>query len=536
MDNTLDKLLKLQNGSDIRGIAMDGVAGEDVNLDHHMVKLISFGYVKWLGKHTGKAPKDLKVAIGRDSRLSGRELLGVSSSAVARLGVKVLDCQLASTPAMFMSTVFPETSCHGGIMVTASHLPWNRNGLKFFSEDGGLDKKDIWDILHYANNFVGIEPVNPLGRVDQFDLMSLYSKHLQDLIKAGVSKAIKPSDSEKPLAGLSITVDAGNGAGGFYAKEVLQPLGADVSSSQFLEPDGHFLNHQPNPENKEAMTSICDRVKECKSQLGLIFDTDVDRSSAVDEKGNEINRNGIIALAASLIPSENKGGTIVTDSTTSLGLNKYLTESLELSHLRYKRGYKNVINKAKELCNQGTNAPLAIETSGHAAFKENYFLDDGAYLATKIVIQTAILHHQGKGISNQIADFVPPVVDREYRYKILAPDFGSYGQTVIEGLKDIVESDSVSSCAQKKSARLIAKPERPNYEGYRINFFEDPAEPPSEIPSEIPSETPCGWLLTRLSLHDPILVVNLEAKSEALAHEILNWFEKFLNTFDCIVK
>ena len=74
---------------------------------------------------------------------------------------------------------------------------------------------------------------------------------------------------------MKIVVDAGNGAGGFFANNVLAPLGADISGSQFLDPDGTFPNHQPNPENKEAMESICRQVRETGADLGIIFDTDV---------------------------------------------------------------------------------------------------------------------------------------------------------------------------------------------------------------------------------------------------------------------
>ena len=80
---------------------------------------------------------------------------------------------------------------------------------------------------------------------------------------------------------MKIVVDAGNGSGGFFAEKVLDPLGADISGSQFLEPDGMFPNHAPNPENREAMESISSQVIKTGADLGLIFDTDVDRSSAV---------------------------------------------------------------------------------------------------------------------------------------------------------------------------------------------------------------------------------------------------------------
>ena len=97
-----------------------------------------------------------------------------------------------------------------------------------------------------------------------------------------------------------------------------------------------------------------------------------------DEKGNEINRNSIVALAAVIALEENSGGSIVTDSVTSDGLRTFIEKDLGGKQIRFKRGYKNVIDEAIRRENEGENVPLAIETSGHAAFRENYSLDDGA--------------------------------------------------------------------------------------------------------------------------------------------------------------
>ena len=105
-----------------------------------------------------------------------------------------------------------------------------------------------------------------------------YSAHLRDIIKKGVNAA----DYDHPLKGFKIIVDAGNGAGGFYARDVLSPLGADTAGSQFLEPDGYFPNHIPNPENEVAMQSVCKATLDAKADMGVIFDTDVDRGGAVD--------------------------------------------------------------------------------------------------------------------------------------------------------------------------------------------------------------------------------------------------------------
>ena len=143
---------KLQNGSDIRGIALDGVPGEAVNIDGEATSRIAKGFLYWLTLSTGKKTSEITIALGRDSRLSGERILQNFQQALLPYGVKILDASLSSTPAMFMSTVFPEYMTDGAVMITASHLPWNRNGFKFFTGDGGLDKGDITDILTFAES------------------------------------------------------------------------------------------------------------------------------------------------------------------------------------------------------------------------------------------------------------------------------------------------------------------------------------------------------------------------------------------------
>ena len=144
------------------------------------------------------------------------------------------------------------------------------------------------------------------------------------------------------------------------------------------------------------MASICQAVKAAGADLGVIFDTDVDRGAAVDSQGEEINRNRLVALASAIALEGNPGGTIVTDSITSDGLKEYIEKTLGGKHHRFKRGYKNVINEALRLNGEGVNCPLAIETSGHAAMRENHFLDDGAYLVTKILIKMASLRRRAR--------------------------------------------------------------------------------------------------------------------------------------------
>ena len=150
-----EELLKLQNGSDVRGIAVEGVAGEKVNLLPEAVNRIAAGFVTFLEDRLGKSADQLRIAVGHDSRISAGMLKDALFQALTAMGVTVYDCGMASTPAMFMSIVFPQTKMDGSIMITASHLPYNRNGLKFFTEKGGLEKAEITDVLTRASS----EPV-----------------------------------------------------------------------------------------------------------------------------------------------------------------------------------------------------------------------------------------------------------------------------------------------------------------------------------------------------------------------------------------
>ena len=492
---------KLQNGSDVRGIASD-LLGKEVNLTVSAADDIAYGFGVWLADAAGKLPTQMTVAVGRDSRVTGPALQAAVCSTLNQMGFTVLDCGLASTPAMFMSCVFPETDCDGAVMVTASHLPPDRNGLKFFEKrKGGLDKADIQEILQTAGfRHRGDEIKQAHSEWKTFDLMSLYCAHL----KSRISAILGLPEGPEALGGLKVAVDAGNGAGGFYAEGVLAALGADVSASQFLEPDGTFPNHIPNPEDAAAIDSLCRRVLETGADLGVIFDTDVDRMAVVGHNGRDIARNGIVALAALLCPPDEDGsrGTIVTDSITSTQLAAFLKEK-GFEHLRFRRGYKNVINKGLELNGAGVYCPLAIETSGHAALKENYFLDDGAYLAAKVVAKAAQLKKEGKYIEDLIADLAEPAEAVEYRLDLKAKDFASYADGVLSALQEKIGSGQVPGMTL----------EEPNYEGVRVNY-ED------------------GWFLIRKSLHDPLMPLNIESGAPGGAAKIAAAVRKLLEPFD----
>ncbi len=492
-------LKKLQNGSDIRGVAMDGVPGEKINLDFETAEKIGIGFSQWLTDKTGKATKELKVAIGTDSRITGNSLREAISRGLSSKSVVVYNAGLASTPAMFMSTRFKETNMDGAIMITASHLPFNRNGMKFFSKKGGLDKQDISYILEIAEK-ANLNHALKENLVEDQPLMKFYSNHLKKIIQKGIN------DNDTPLNGFKIIVDAGNGSGGFFATEIIQPLGADIKGSQYLDPDGMFPNHMPNPENHEAMESIRKAVERHQADLGIIFDTDVDRAAFVDSEGNAINRNKLIALISSIILDEYPHSWIVTDSITSDGLQYFIEHKLEGHHHRFKRGYRNVINEGIRLNTEGRECHLAIETSGHGAIKENNWLDDGAYLAALILIKLAKLRLEGKGnLSELIHDLPEPIESKEYRFSITDDDFKKYGEKVLSGLKEFAEKTEGWSVVPN------------NHEGIRVKCNQ---------------ETGNGWFLLRLSLHDPVMPINLESESKGGIMTMIGKLRPFLNKYE----
>ena len=183
------------------------------------------------------------------------------------------------------------------------------------------------------------------------------------------------------------------------------------------------------------------------------------------------------AILAPLYP----GSTIVTDSVTSDELTVFLETHLGLKHHRYMRGYKNVINECRRLNGQGIVSPLAIETSGHGALRENYYLDDGAYLAVKLLVAATQAKRAGSSLDEIIAALKEPAESAEYRLRITTREgVQAYGQEVLRIF------------AARATAAGITLAE-PSYEGVRLVF-------------------PKGWALLRMSLHDPNMPLNVESK------------------------
>ena len=489
MRSNLSDWLKLRSGSDIRGNAEQ--------LTDDFAERIGYVFARWVARKYGTTTDKLKLAVGHDSRSSGPRLKEALIRGMKAADCDVLDCGLCTTPAMFMICVEESLRANGSIMITASHHPSEKNGFKFITRDGGLDSASVRELIEAAAE---VEIPDPLVR--EVDFLSTYTASLAAMVRKRLN-----DESLKPLLGLHVVVDAGNGAGGFYAR-FLEDLGAEIEGSQFLEPDGSFPNHIPNPEDAAAMESLSKAVLENRADLGVIFDADCDRAAIVDQNGKAINRNRLIALIAAILLEEHPGATFVTDSVTSSGLNQFITE-WGGTHYRYKRGHRNVINEAVRLNEEGIDCPLAIETSGHAAFRENYFLDDGMYLVTRLICEALNRKREGQTLSSLIDELQEPVESVEIRMNILSDDVRSAGRDIIDAVL----------------AHTLVNPEwtlaPDNREGVRITFNLD-------------GGVSNAWFLLRLSLHDPVMPLNAESDVPGGVHTMLSQLYGLLKTIEDI--
>lgn len=479
----------LQNGSDIRGVATDGIIGEEISLTSDKVAAIGRGFVQWLWTKLGK--KSLRIAVGMDCRLTNSQFTEALEESITSAGCDMLNCGLSSTPAILVTTVMPEVNADGSIMLTGSHLPFNRNGMKFFFNGSDLSKEEVSEVIVYATSQFTSDL--PQGNIHIFNLLQLYSQKLRNKVCNALCD--KGFDKAHPLNGLKIVVDAGNGAGAFFANRVLKPLGADISASQFLTPDGWFPNHSPNPEDYEAMRSVTNAVNYSNADLGIIFDADVDRVAFVDNEGHSISRNELVAMASAIVLEEHPNTAIVTDSITSTGLGIFITDILGGKHHRYQRGYRNVINEAKRLNDSSEPCWLAIETSGHAAFRENNFFDDGAYFAIRFVIKLAQLKREGKTLFSLIERLPVPAESLELRLSILDSDFTRIAADILSGLRQYI--------SQIRGWEEVSQ----NFEGLRVMCN---------------NENERGWFLFRLSLHDPVMPINIESDVKGGTESIIS--------------
>ena len=468
MDTDSTRLLKLRSGSEIR-------AAEHLLTDSRVEK-IGFAFAGWLAERRGTTPDALRLAVARDSRPSGERIMAALVRGITAADSDVWDCGLCAAPALFMTTRAGDPSpADGAVMVTAGRAAEALNGLKFFTGDGGLQDVDTAEILARA-----ARTEVPERLVVKVDAAGQYAEHLRR-----VAARYLEDDALKPLLGLRVVVDARGAVGRDYAR-LLESLGVETEGS--LLPEEGSGDIITNPEDPAALAALKQAVLDRRADLGVIFDADGERAALVDQNGRAIDHNRLIALTAAMLLDRKPGSTFVTDSVTSSGLSAFIAEWGGI-HYRFKRGYRNVIEEAVRLNAEGIDCPLAIETSGHAAFRENGFLNDGIYLATRILCEALNRKREGQTLSDLIEGLKEPVETVEIRLPILEYQDWEPEEEAQEIVEIILSHTLVNPAWQ-------AAPD--SREGVRITFNLD-------------GGINNAWFQLRMSVHDPVMPLNAES-------------------------
>jgi phosphomannomutase len=289
-------------------VALSGITGHPLTLTPGKGSDIAKAFLLWLSQNTGKNSNELVIVVGEDPRLSSRLLKVACFEALVPFGVTCFDCGLTSTPAIEAVVTGKlilepySLKCDGAIMITSSRGEPYMNGFKLFDQNGLLREEDYANILKASNSLKDLKKLGEPGFKDNFKmkygkktyntndikLTNIYSNYLCQIIKDSICKN---NTCRHPLSDLKVCIDASNGTGGFIATKVFAPLGADIADSQYLEPDGNFFNHPPDPDNISAKHSVSMKTLARCCDLGLLFDSDLSSFVAFDKLGFEIPKS-----------------------------------------------------------------------------------------------------------------------------------------------------------------------------------------------------------------------------------------------------
>lgn len=317
----------------------------------------------WVGRAIGSeslAQGEPNVAVGRDGRLSGPELVQQLIQGLLDCGCTVSDVGMVPTPVVYYAANI--LSGKSAVMLTGSHNPPDYNGFKIVIAGDTLANEQIQALKTRIDNN---DLASGVGSVEQVDVLERYFKQIRDDIALA--------------SPMKVVVDCGNGAAGVIAPQLIEALGCTVIPL-FCEVDGNFPNHHPDPGKPENLVDLIAKVKAEKADLGLAFDGDGDRVGVVTNTGTMVYPDRLLMLFAKDVVSRNPGADIIFDVKCTRRLTP-LISGYGGRPVMWKTGHSLIKKKMKE-----TGALLAGEMSGHIFFKERWFgFDDGIYAAARLL-------------------------------------------------------------------------------------------------------------------------------------------------------
>ena len=438
-----------------------GVVGAD--LTEEVARRIGRGFAAYL-REVGAPPR---VLVGQDNRMSSPQVAAAVADGLAASGCDVVDVGTVITPAFYYARVHLEID--GGVMVTASHNPPEYNGMKLAFGHATLYGEEIQRVRRLAEGGEAVE-VAPRGRVEAQDILPAYRRMLAEKIVLGPRR-------------LRVAVDCGNGTASLVAPDVIEGWGCEVLR-QHCDSDPTFPHHQPNPVALENVRDLMELVRRERCDLGIGFDGDGDRIGVVDDRGEIVWGDMLMALFWREILPRHPGAPVIIEVKCSQALVEEVTR-LGGRPLFYRTGHSLIKAKMKEL-----GAVFTGEMSGHMFFADEYYgYDDAVYAAGRLL---RLLSHRAEPLSALLAT-IPhyPVTPEVY---VHAPD-----EVKFEVVRQVAEDF-------RQRYQVI------DVDGVRVLF-------------------PEGWGLIRASNTQPALVLRAEAKTEERLEGIKGALEEALRRF-----
>lgn len=435
-----------------------GIWGEDLNED----------IVYRIGYFLPEVLKTDTILVGRDMRLSSDAMFQALTRGITDRGVNVDSIGLCTTPMVYFATARHQYG--GSVMITASHNPSNYNGLKVTRAGAapvGYDK-GLNIVEQYVESEKQTIPTAKKGIVRNIDIRNEYLTFMRQYLVEDLN--------------MNIAVDCSNGMSALLIKDLLGDKPYYINDTA----DGHFPGHEPNPLESDNQTQLKQLVIEKHSDVGLLFDGDADRITFVDEKGQFVSPDLIIALLGHYFFEErHEKGIVLQDIRTSRAVANYLKKRYNVQTEIWKVGRAFAVDKLRELdgCYGG-------ELAGHYYFRDFFYSDSGILAALIVLRILNKFKKEGRTLSQIVCKISKNLYNSgEINFKI------EKKQEAMEAVLNYF-MDSDFEYDFNKFLRLL------DFDGYRIDYTQ-------------------YWLNIRPSNTEPYLRFIAEASTEGILRAIV---------------
>ncbi len=371
----LDQIFKAY---DVRGTVPD-------QLDEDAARSIGAAFALFAGTE--------RIAVGRDCRDSSPALAGALIEGITSQGVAVDDLGMITTDMVYYAAGAMDQP---GVMITASHNPKGYNGIKLCLAGAAPVGAETGLVEVKAMVEAGVEPGDVVGEVTEVDALPGYIKHLMSIVEAD------------KISSLRVAADGGNGVAGVAVPDAFEQIPA-VLTGLYLEPDGDFPNHHPDPLRPENLLDLEALMRAESQDLGVAFDGDADRAFFIDDQLRPLPGSTITAIIASWFLQREPGAKIVHNLICS----KAVPEAVRAAGgepVRTRVGHSYIKQVMKD-----SGAIFGGEHSGHYYFRDNYRADSGI-LAMLVLLQ--VLSEDGRPLSVLRQDYEPYAQSGEINFDV----------------------------------------------------------------------------------------------------------------------